>query len=166
MGQRFNPITGELLNSERSSTSVGGGARTGYNNLLLDMKSEDMRGRNSYNRYNSMTKEAKRRPYKNDSTNVDRIFAEQEELLYYPNMKPAAKPASAAKNYRSIEVNGPLDAYLRVGNPKNWDQLEEVFEQKHLAIDPVSYFETVKQKPLSPESIKVKHMTRYNRFHN
>ncbi len=81
-------------------------------------------------------------------------------------MKPATKPASAAKNYRSIEVNGPLDAYLRVGNPKNWDQLEEVFEQKHLAVDPLSYFETVKQKQLSPESIKVKHMTRYNRFHN
>ena len=33
-------------------------------------------------------------------------------------------------------------------------------------MNPASYFETVKQKPLSSESIKVKHMTRYNRFHN
>jgi hypothetical protein len=43
-------------------------------------------------------------------------------------MKTDKRGASAAKNVRSIEVNGPLDSYLRVGNPKNWDQLEEVFE--------------------------------------
>ena len=43
-------------------------------------------------------------------------------------MKTEKTAASAAKNVRSIEVNGPLDSYLRVGNPKNWDQLEEVFE--------------------------------------
>jgi hypothetical protein len=39
------------------------------------MKTEDMRGRND--RFYTMTKnEVKRRPYKNDSTNVDRLFAE------------------------------------------------------------------------------------------
>jgi hypothetical protein len=44
-------------------------------------------------------------------------------------MKPVGRAASANKNnYKSLEVNGPLDAYLLVGNPKNWDQLEEVFE--------------------------------------
>ncbi len=66
-------------------------------------------------------------------------------------MKSVSRAHSAAKNNQSLEINGPLDAYKQVGNPKNWDQLEEVFEQKHLNIDPASYFETVKQKPLSPE---------------
>ena len=85
-------------------------------------------------RFNSMTRDNRRRPYKNDSTNIDRLFVEQEELLYFPNMMPTKRAASANKNFRSVDINGPLDAYMMVGNPKNWDQLEEVFEQKHLGL--------------------------------
>ncbi len=43
--------------------------------------------------------------------------------------------------------------------------MEKVFALDHVAPEELQ-FESVKQRPLSPESLKVKQMTRYNRFHN
>ena len=69
-----------------------------------------------------------KKKHKNDSTNVDRIFTEQEDLLYY--RRQAATPKIA--HTRSVDCTHPHDAYQKVGNPKNWDQLEKVFALDHI----------------------------------
>ena len=55
-----------------------------------------------------------------------------------------------------MDCTHPHEAYLKkVGNPKNWDQLEKVFALDHIPSEELQ-FETVKQRPLSPESLKIK----------
>ena len=82
----------------------------------------------------------KRRQHKNDSTNIDRIFTDQEELLYY--QRHAATPKIS--HTRSVDCTHPHEAYLKnVGNPKNWDQLEKVFALEHIPSEDLR-FETVK----------------------
>lgn len=63
-----------------------------------------------------------KKKHKNDSKNVDRIFTDQEDLLYYPQRQHSATPKINSHHARSVDCTHPHEAYLKgIGNPKNWD---------------------------------------------
>lgn len=98
-------------------------------------------------------RDTSKRRHKNDSSHVDRIFTEQ-----FDDKRGGAFKGGISKtpNHHHKSVDFSNGFFVRgLTNLKNEDQLEEVFAPEYLKNDADTVqFMTVKQKQLSPESIK------------
>jgi len=103
--------------------------------------------------------------HKNDSQALNKILTEQEEHFYFKTKEERRRRNEHAAHNKSVDY-AVLGFKRGLGNIKNEDQLEEVFAPVFLKGKEELMFRSVNQQSLSPEHIKRKNMTRYNRFKN